>query len=140
MKHVSLSFTLTHPEPYDVNILLTTPGTTPERKVEFMAGLGPVQQPFENPPPGGVYSYGVSNVVLTFDDGADAAAPTIFPLFAGTYKPTVTTPIVAFPAPAPALPYATNLSAFSEYTQPAAGSWRLFVNDIARGDLARRHK
>ncbi len=131
VKYATISLTLTHAEPYDVNVLLTTPNGSGVRKIEIMAGLGPVQQPFETPTVG-VYSYGVTNMVLTFDDAAPSAVSTIFPLYAGTYKPTVTTPIVAFPSPAPALPYATNLVSFVGYRQTTAAGWRLYVNDVAQ--------
>jgi hypothetical protein len=132
VKHVTLSLTLSHPEPYDVNILLTTPTPAFTRKVQFMGGLGPVQHPFETPAPGGLYSYPVTNAVLTFDDGAATPAPTIYPLYAGTFRPTVSTPVVAFPTPAPALPYGTNFASFVGFNQTSTGSWRLYVNDVAQ--------
>jgi len=74
----------------------------------------------------------VTNAVLTFDDAAATAAPTIFPLFAGTFRPTVTTPIVDFPTPAPASPYDTNLTSFVGFRQTTPGAWRLYVNDVAQ--------
>ena len=136
VKHATVSLTLTDVEPYDVSVLLTTPTPAFARKVELMSGLGPVQQEHEvvvnNVNVVTLYSYPVSNMVLTFDDAAPTPAPTLYPLFAGTFQPTVRTPGVAFPAPAPALPYATNLTSFVGYNQPAAGGWRLYVNDIAQ--------
>ena len=136
VKHATVSLTLTDAEPYDVNVLLTTPTPAFARKVELMAGLGPVQQEHEvvvnNVNVVTLYSYPVSNMVLTFDDAAPTPAPTLYPLFGGTFQPTVRTPVVAFPAPAPALPYATNLTSLVGYNQPAAGAWRLYVNDVAQ--------
>lgn len=136
VKHTTVSLTLTHPEPYDVNCLLTTPGTVPARKVEFMAAIGPYQQEHEivvsNVNVVSLYSYPVTNAVLTFDDAAPTPAPTLYPLYSGTFQPTVATPVVAFPSPAPALPYATLLGNFNGFTQPGAGAWRLFVNDVAQ--------
>ena len=142
VKHATVTLTLTDVEPYDVNLLLTTPTpvSASTRKVEFMAGLGPVQQPHEvvvnNVSVVTLYTYPVTNVVLTFDDAAATPAPTIFPLFGGTFQPTVTTPVVAFPAPAPALPYTTTLSGFNGYNQTAAGAWRLYVSDVAQDSPA----
>jgi hypothetical protein len=128
VKHTTLTLTLTDAEPFDVDALLTTPGTVPSRKVQFMGGLGPYQAPFETPT-NGLYSYPVTNCVLTFDDAAPAPAPTIFPLYSGTFQPTVVTP-TNFPAPAPSQPYGTNFVTFTGYNQPAAGGWRLYVDDF----------
>jgi subtilisin-like proprotein convertase family protein len=134
VKHVTVSLTLTHQEPYDVNILLTSPQLS--RKVEFMAGLGPYQQEHEivvsNVNVVTLYSYPVTNVVLTFDDAAAAPAPTLYPLYGGTFRPTVATPVVSFPGGAPGLPYGTNFTSFVGFNQTTAGGWRLYVNDVAQ--------
>jgi FtsP/CotA-like multicopper oxidase with cupredoxin domain len=131
VKHVTMDLTLTDAEPFDVDALLTTPGTVPARKVQFMGGLGPYQQPHEvvvgNTNIVSLYSYPVTNCVLTFDDAAPAPAPTIFPLYSGTFQPTVVTP-TNFPGPAQ--PYGTNFVTFTGYNQPTAGGWRLYVDDF----------
>jgi FtsP/CotA-like multicopper oxidase with cupredoxin domain len=115
---------LTFPEPYDLSALLVTPGTpATARKVEILEGLGAIPAPFE----GGVYSYPVSNVNLVFDDAAPGPASPYYPLASGTYQPTITEPITAFPAPAPGLPYATALSNFNGFVQTSAGAWRLYI-------------
>ena len=128
VKHVTVNITLTHPEPYDVNALISTPNNS--RKVEFMAGLGPYQAPFETPAPGGVYTYPVTNMSLTFDDAALTPVPSIFPITTGTFKPTVALPVAAFLPPAPGLPYSTNFDGFTDFVQTTAGDWRLYVNDV----------
>jgi FtsP/CotA-like multicopper oxidase with cupredoxin domain len=134
VRKVVVGLTLTHAEPYDVNCLLTTPGTNPARKVQFMGGLGPFQQPFEtvvnNVNVSSLYSYPVTNLHITFDDAAPTPVSPLYPLYDGTFQPTVTTPVVAFPAPAPNLPYATTFGGFNGFVQTTAGGWRLFVNDV----------
>jgi VCBS repeat-containing protein len=75
----------------------------------------------------------VVNVTLTFDDAAADYLPDSSQIVAGTYKPTNYGTPDTFPAPAPAGPYGTLLSAFNG-TDPT-GNWNLFVYDDAGGDL-----
>jgi hypothetical protein len=50
----------------------------------------------------------------------------------GTYLPTAFFPVATFPVPAPAAPYATNLS--SLYSGNPNGAWSLFVYDDTPGN------
>ena len=128
VEHVRVTLNiLRHEEPYDMNALLVGPGSlVTARKAAFAAFLGVI--------PNERYSYGVSDVSLTFDDSATATMSSLFPVTSGAYQPTVATnslsPTVVFPAPAPIGPYPTTLSAFNGFTQPTAGGWRLYINDI----------
>lgn len=77
---------------------------------------------------------GVSNVKWTFDDEAAGALPGF--LCTGVdlvARPTDLAPADVWPAPAPAGPYATALSAF-DFTDPN-GDWKLYVNDDAANNI-----
>jgi subtilisin-like proprotein convertase family protein len=104
---------LTHTFPGDLDVLLVGPGG---QKVILMSDVG-----------GG---NDVNNVTLTFEDGAAAVPAT---LVTGTFTPTNSGTGDAFPAPAPALPHGTALSAFNGVNPN--GTWQLFVVDDAAGDL-----
>jgi subtilisin-like proprotein convertase family protein len=102
-----------HEFPGDVDVLLVGPAG---QKVVLMSDAG-----------GG---FTVSNVTLVFDDGV-AAALTGGTIVSGTYRPTNLDDVSPlgdnYPAPAPAGPHGTALSAFIG-TSPT-GTWRLFVFD-----------
>jgi subtilisin-like proprotein convertase family protein len=69
---------------------------------------------------------------LTFSDDASGSLPD--PLASGTYKPTDVDDLSSdvFPAPAPAGPFATELSVFDRtYSE---GAWKLFVVDDTPAD------
>lgn len=66
---------------------------------------------------------------LTFDDNAASSVPA--PIVSGTYRPTFSG-TVTLPAPAPARPYGTTLSALNG-TSPN-GTWQLYANDHAASD------
>jgi subtilisin-like proprotein convertase family protein len=104
---------LTHTFPGDLDVLLVGPGG---QKVILMSDVG-----------GG---NAVSNITLTFEDGA-AAVPAA--LVSGTFTPTNSGTGDPFPAPAPAAPHGTALSAFNGVDPN--GTWRLFVVDDAAGDF-----
>jgi subtilisin-like proprotein convertase family protein len=70
------------------------------------------------------------NVTVTFDDTAPPIGTTVVN---GTFSPTNSGVGDPFPAPAPALPHGTLLSAFNGVNPN--GAWRLFVVDDAGGDL-----
>ncbi len=108
---------LKHTYPDDVDVLLVGPGG---QKVLLMSDAGG--------------SLDAVNVTLTLDSTASASLPDTTQLLSGTYRPTNRTgsPDV-FTAPAPAAPYSTSLDVFNG-TSPN-GSWQLFVNDDAAGDL-----
>jgi subtilisin-like proprotein convertase family protein len=75
-----------------------------------------------------------NNVTLTLDDAAALSLPDAGPLVSGAFKPTnVGITPDPFPAPAPAGPYGTALSAFN-VTNPN-GTWRLYVADDLLGDV-----
>jgi len=113
-----------HTFPDDVGVLLVGPQG---QKALMMSDVGSNLQ--------------VSSVNLTLDDEATNALPDDEQLTSGTFKPlkgTVTSvsgdcPAPAnLPAPAPAGPYVTNLSAF-DGTDPN-GTWSLYVIDGCGGD------
>jgi subtilisin-like proprotein convertase family protein len=105
---------LTHTFPDDVDILLVGPGG---QNVMLVSDVG-----------GGS---DVSGVNLTLDDGAPALGTG--QITTGTYSPTDVSPGDILPAPAPAGPYGTLLSAFNG-TNPN-GTWNLYVNDDASADV-----
>ena len=75
------------------------------------------------------------NLTITLDDAAATFLPDAGPLVSGTFKPTnpPLSPIDSFPAPAPAGPYGTALSAFN-VTNPN-GTWSLYAVDDSLGDV-----
>jgi hypothetical protein len=106
---------MNHTWPDDVNVLLVGPLG---QKMVLMQNAGS--------------SYDLVNVTLTFDDAAAASLPDSTQITAGTYKPTQYSTAPTYPAPAPAGPYATTLSAFNG-TDPN-GTWNLYAMDDASGD------
>jgi hypothetical protein len=72
----------------------------------------------------------LNNVTLTFEDGAPPL-PDNGGIPSGTYAPTAYITPFAFPAPAPAGPYGSVLSAFNGLDPN--GTWNLFVADDAGG-------
>jgi subtilisin-like proprotein convertase family protein len=105
---------LTHTFPGDLDVLLVGPGG---QKVILMSDAGSGTD--------------VSNITLTFEDGAPPASLTA--LVSGTFAPTNSGTGDTFPAPAPAGPYGTALSAFNGVNPN--GVWQLFIVDDASGDL-----
>ena len=107
---------ITHTFPDDLEFLLVSPTGI---KVTLMGDVG-----------GGT---DITNVSLTFDDAAASSLPDATVLTTGTFKPTYLNQGAAgFPAPAPAGPYATTLSAFNGTIQN--GTWSLYVFDDSSGD------
>ncbi len=104
---------LSHTYTADLDVLLVGPGG---QKVMLMSDAGG--------------SSNVSNVTLTFQDGAPALTGTVV---TGTYSPTDLMPGETLPAPAPAGPYPTTLSPFNG-TNPN-GTWTLYVLDDEAGDV-----
>src|SRR6185436_15542730 len=74
---------------------------------------------------------GLTNVSITFSDFAATPLPDQAQILPGTFKPAAFG-IHIWPAPAPAGPYATNLSVFNG-TDPN-GVWSLYINDDSSGD------
>jgi subtilisin-like proprotein convertase family protein len=120
-----------HSFPDDVGVLLVGPQG---QKALLMSDAG-----------GGDQANSLADVNLTLDDEATISLPDSLPrlesMTSGTYKPTqgTVTPIggdrqvpANFPTPAPAGPYAKNLSAF-DGTNPN-GTWSLFVIDDTQVD------
>jgi subtilisin-like proprotein convertase family protein len=110
-----------HNFPDDVDVLLVGPRG---QKVLLMSDVG-----------GDV---DVTDTSLVFDDEATNSLPDSSRLTDGFYKPTRGTNVgggllvpANFPAPAPAGPYATRLSAF-DGTNPN-GTWKLYVIDDSSG-------
>jgi subtilisin-like proprotein convertase family protein len=103
---------ITHSHPDDLDVLLVGPGG---QAVILMSdvGAGP----------------NLSSATLAFDDAAASPLPDESAITAGTWRPTNVGVDEVFPAPAPAQPYGTNLSAFNG-TIPA-GVWSLYVFDDA---------
>lgn len=107
---------LRHTFPNDIDVLLVGPTG---QKVMIMSDVGGVAP-------------GVSGVDLAiFDDAPNSLTDTASPA-SGSYKPADFFPGDTMPAPAPAGPYASSLSAF-EGTR-ALGSWALYVADDTSGD------
>jgi uncharacterized repeat protein (TIGR01451 family) len=77
----------------------------------------------------------VNNARLAFDDSAPSLLPASTALTSGTFRPTDYDSGDTLPAPAPAAPFSTNLSAFAGVDPN--GTWRLFVADDQGGDLGR---
>ena len=105
----------THTFPSDVNAVLVSPDG---RAVALMGGAGDA-----------VTGGGVN---LTFADNASQPVPFSGTVASGTYRPGTYTPGVAFSAPAPSGPYATNLATF--IGAGPNGAWKLFVYDDVSGD------
>jgi subtilisin-like proprotein convertase family protein len=104
---------LSHTNPDDLDILLVGPGG---EKVLLMSDAGGTAD--------------VSNINVTFDD-AFPLIPDGGPLASGSYKPSDYSPADTFPAPAPAGPYSSLLSAFNGTS--ANGTWSLYVFDDGTG-------
>jgi subtilisin-like proprotein convertase family protein len=99
-----------HTFPSDVDILLVGPGG---QKIILLSDAG-----------GGTDAV---NTNITFDDAAPVVGTTIV---SGTFRPTnVTATGDVFPAPAPAAPYGSALSAFNGISPN--GTWSLYVVDDA---------
>ena len=78
-------------------------------------------------------STGLVDVTLTFDDAASSVLPSgNSTIVSGTYQPTNFGGLTTFPAPAPGGPYAA-LSVFND--ENPNGTWSLYVNDNAGGDM-----
>jgi subtilisin-like proprotein convertase family protein len=104
---------LTHSWPADIDALLESPS---QQSALLMAHAG-----------GG---YAVNGVTLTFDDATNYPFLTnAAQIVSGTYRPTAFILSPAFSPPAPAAPYATNLSGL--YAGNPNGVWSLFVIDDA---------
>ena len=100
---------ITHPNPDDLDVLLVGPGG---QTVLLMSDAGG--------------SANVTNVTVSFVDGARPAIPDDGPLTAGVYQPSNYDTTEAFPN-APQPPYGSKLNVF-DGTNPN-GVWRLFVLD-----------
>jgi len=108
---------LNHTFPDDIDVLLVGPGG---QSVLLMSDAGG--------------SGDLVNVNLTFDDAAAAMLPDTTQIVSGTFKPSNFEVVPdTFPAPAPAAPYGSMLSAFNG-TAPN-GTWSLYVMDDAAQDL-----
>jgi subtilisin-like proprotein convertase family protein len=106
---------VTHEFPDELDVLLAGPGGQSTLLMSDAGGSGPAV-----------------NRDLTFSD--DAPGPLPDPLVSGTYRPTDIDDLSsdAFPAPAPAGPFATELSVFDRsYSE---GTWKLFVVDDTPAD------
>jgi len=116
---VNVNVTLTrlsHTFPDDLDILLVGPGG---QSVLLMSDTGS--------------SLDIVDVNLTFDDSAANSLGDNSQIVSGTYKPSNYGGIDIFPAPAPAGPYGSLLSAYNGLA--AAGEWRLFIFDDLGGDI-----
>lgn len=108
---------LTHAFAADLDILLVSP--TGEAVI-VMSDAGGVE--------------GVSGITLTLDDAAASPLPDTGAIVSGTFRPadySAGGPDI-FPAPAPAAPYGTTLSAFNGINPN--GDWSLYLVDDAIGE------
>jgi subtilisin-like proprotein convertase family protein len=115
---IKVTVTLTgisHTYPDDLDVLLVGPGG---QKVMLMSDAGG--------------SSDINNVSLTFDDAAASNLADSTAILSGTFKPTDFATGDNFPAPAPAGPYGTSLSAFDGLNPN--GTWSLYVFDDAASD------
>lgn len=107
---------LTHSFPSDVNVLLVNPAG---RSTLLMSHNG------------GAYS--ITNVTLTFDDGAATSLPNnTARITTGTNQPSRFTPSVTLPSPAPPPPYGATLANLNDISPN--GVWSLYVLDDSAGD------
>lgn len=115
-------FDLTHAHPEDLDILLVAPNGT---SLVLMAHAG------------GSNALTGNGATLTFDDSAGAVLPDSALITTRKYEPTTWGPAAAFPAPAPAGPYAMpgstvggsiNLNSIFANVHPN-GTWQLFIRD-----------
>jgi glucose/arabinose dehydrogenase/subtilisin-like proprotein convertase family protein len=108
---------LTHTWTRDIDALLVSPAG---QSVVLMSDAG---------------SGGVNDSTLSFSGTAASVLPSSTALNTGTYRPGnyADSGSDTLPAPAPAPPYGSALSAFNG--QPANGSWALYVFDDGAGDL-----
>ena len=115
VRDVNLRVTLTHAFPDDIRLMLEAPNGG---KVQVMSNAGTTLD--------------ITNVSLTFDDSAANSLPDAAQIVAGTFKPTRYGTDANFPAPAPAMPYATTLASLDG--QEARGIWKLWAWDDAATD------
>jgi len=107
---------MSHAYPDDIDVLLVGPGG---QEVLLMSDVGGDPN--------------INNVQLVFSDSAASSLPNNTAISSGTYKPTNSGASDLFDAPAPAGPYGTTLSTFSN-TNPN-GVWSLFIMDDVSGDV-----
>ena len=105
-----------HTYPHDVSVLLVSPAGTKTVLMSHTADLGS----------------SVVNANFTFDDSASALMPSTGSANSGSWQPSAYPPSTVFPAPAPAAPYSSVMSAFNSANPN--GTWSLFVLDEAAGD------
>lgn len=113
----------THTVPHDVRVLLVGPQGQTTLLLHENGGR-----------------FDASNLTLSFDDAAAAAAPTGDALTSGSYKPSNQSEgacpnfsaASSFPAPAPAGPYGSALGGFNG--SDPNGDWKLYVVDVISGD------
>ncbi len=112
---------MSHTDPGNVNVLLVGPGGQAVVLMSDTVGNNPM-----------------SDLTFTLSDQAlYPLPPPGYALLDGTFQPTDyapnhTNPLYAFPPPAPAPPYTTNLSTFDGLLPN--GAWSLFVSDGGAGD------
>jgi subtilisin-like proprotein convertase family protein len=107
---------MNHTFPDDVDVLLVGPTG---KQIILMSDAGG--------------SLDLVNTTVTFDDAGPSSLPDSTQITSGTYRPTNFGTGDVFPAPAPTGTLSTVLADFAG-TNPN-GTWRLFVNDDAGGDL-----
>jgi subtilisin-like proprotein convertase family protein len=106
---------ISHTFPDDIDVLLVGPNGAKVLLMSDVAGATDAVQ-----------------VSITLDDAAASALPDTNPLAAGTFQPTNFGAGDTFPAPAPAAPYSSTLSAFNG--ADPTGTWSLYVVDDSTMD------
>ena len=108
---------LSHGIPDDIDVLLVGPGG---QKLLLMSDAGG--------------DNAASFIRLSFSDDVTPSLPDSTRIFTGSYRPTNYGANDAFPAPAPAPPYASSFAVF-DGTNPN-GVWRLYANDDVVGNVS----
>jgi uncharacterized repeat protein (TIGR01451 family) len=105
----------THSFPSDISVVLVSPRNNNTLLMSHNgAGLG------------------VTNLTLTFDDGAPTALPNSSRIVSGSYQPSSFGAPVTLPPPAPLAPYGSHLSSVNGIDPN--GTWALYVFDGSIGD------
>ncbi|MEO7589169.1 MAG: Ig-like domain-containing protein, partial [Arachnia sp.] len=124
--NVTVTFNnLTHGSVGDIDAMVVAPSG---QSLVIMSDVGDPGGEFP-----GAQLVTANNINLTFSDSAAGPVPRVFMLPSGTYKPTNTGAVDAFPSPAPTPSNATTLAGAFTGINPN-GAWKLFAVDDVSGE------